>query len=257
MAFLETLILATTFVLVYMAGWFVASVWLRRNDIADIAWGIGFAALAWVLLIVSSGGLRQIVLVLLVSVWALRLAGHIFLRNRYKGEDYRYATWRLEWGKWFYARSFVQVWLLQGVLLVLVSFPVLVTISATATSITPFDLLPLGVWGVGFFFEVVGDWQLSQFLANGSKKGTLLTTGLWRYTRHPNYFGEAAQWWGIFLFSFLGSGSWFGVVGPLTITYLLLYVSGVPLLERKMESHPDFNAYRAHTNMFFPWWPKS
>ena len=250
----------------YMTLWFVVSILKKRNDVADVAWGFGFVLLAWVGLIVShTVHIRGIVVALLVSIWGLRLAWHIARRHRGKPEDYRYAKWRTEWGQWFLLRSYGQVYFLQGFLLFLVATPVLFIMWNGGQSflfgneypLGWMDLVGLAVWLVGFYFEVVGDAELTRFIKDPANQGHLMQSGLWRYTRHPNYFGEVTLWWGISIMALSVPYGFFGIVGPLTITFLILKVSGVPLLEKKMEEHPEFPAYRNRTSMFFPLPPKA
>ena len=174
----------------YMGLWFVISLLRKRNDVADVAWGLGFVLLAWTSFLLSGrSGTRGILVGILVSVWGLRLAWHIHARNRGKAEDYRYLAWRREWGRWFYVRSYLQVYLLQGALLFIISLPVLL-INRNASG--PFGILDgIGacVWLFGFFFESVGDAELARFVKYPANKGKLLQSGLWQYSRHPNYFG--------------------------------------------------------------------
>ncbi len=242
---------------VYMNLWFVVSLVLRRNDAADIAWGLGFVLLAWTSFGLSGGySLLGIIVSILVTIWGTRLAWHIYRRNRGKPEDHRYQAWRRDWGKWFVLRSYFQIYILQGVLLYLISVPVLMINQSNSSSFGILAVLGILVWLIGFGFESIGDWQLAQFLKNPKNKGKLMTSGLWRYTRHPNYFGEVTQWWGIWLVALSVPMGWIAVIGPITITYLILKVSGIPMLEKKMSQHPDFAAYGRTTNAFFPWWPK-
>lgn len=232
--------------------WFAVSVMKKRNDVADIAWGLGFVLLAWISLYLSGVfGDRSILVNTLVSIWGIRLTWHISSRNKGKTEDYRYLAWRNAWGEWFYLRSYFQVYLLQGFFLFLIALPILVTHQGHATPPGWLDYLGLAVWCFGFYFEVVGDAQLARFLKNPINKGKLMQEGLWAYTRHPNYFGEAALWWGIWLISCAGAGGWFAIIGPITITFLILKVSGIPMLEQKMEQHPDFADYKRRVNAFF------
>jgi steroid 5-alpha reductase family enzyme len=167
-----------------------------------------------------------------------------------KAEDFRYAQWRREW-KHFYLRSFLQVFMLQGLFLLIIAWPVMFINLAAPGAWHVWDVAGTVVWLIGFGFESIGDYQLAQFKKNPAHRGKLITTGLWRYTRHPNYFGEAVLWWGIFMIACAVSG-WITVVGPLLITYLLRYVSGVPMLERKYANHPDFEEYKRKTSVFFP-----
>lgn len=241
----------------YMTGWFIVSLLKKRNDVADIAWGIGFVLMAWLSWALSSVSTqRGLLLGLLIIIWGVRLSAHILRRNRGKAEDYRYQAWRQEWGKWFYLRSYGQVYLLQGTLLFLIVLPVLLVNKNTNQPLGYLDLLGALVWLFGFYFESVGDKQLGEFIKNPGNKGKLLQTGLWKYTRHPNYFGEVVQWWGVWLIATSAPIAWFGIIGPLTITFLILKVSGIPMLEKKMKDNPEFAEYARRTNKFLPWFQK-
>jgi steroid 5-alpha reductase family enzyme len=138
-----------------------------------------------------------------------------------------------------------------------VATPVLLTIAAPGDSPAWSDLLGVLLFALGFFFEAVSDWQLTVFKKGGANKGKIITHGLWRFSRHPNYFGEATLWWGIFLIGFGSPFGLYGVISPLAIAFLLLKVSGIPMLEVKYQGNPEFEAYKARTNAFFPWFPKS
>jgi steroid 5-alpha reductase family enzyme len=192
---------------------------------------------------------------ILVTVWGLRLALHIGTRNWGKAEDFRYVKWREENGSRWWWFSFVKVFLLQGIIMWIVSAPI---ISIIVTDGIPPLSLPavLGaiVWTYGFLFEAIGDWQLARFVANPSNKGKLMTSGVWKYTRHPNYFGDAAQWWGFYLIA-LSAGGWWTIFSPLIMTFLLVRVSGVALLEKTMKNKPGYAEYAAKTNAFIPWFP--
>lgn len=237
----------------YMSLWFVFSIFKKRNDVADIAWGLGFVLVTWVSFFLSDQiGMRGILVGFLVSIWGLRLASHIYFRNKGKTEDYRYLAWRKEWGNWFYVRSYLQVYLLQGLFLFLIVLPVLIINKSSTSPLIWLDFVGLIVWLFGFYFETMGDAQLAQFIKNPLNKGKIMQSGLWAYTRHPNYFGEVTQWWGIWLIALAVSGGWIGIIGPIIITFLILKVSGIPLLEKKMEENPDFAEYKKRTSMFFP-----
>ncbi|MBX7170317.1 MAG: DUF1295 domain-containing protein [Pyrinomonadaceae bacterium] len=229
---------------------FIVSLIKKRNDVADIFWGIGFILVAWTsFFLAESFNNRALLVNVLVTIWGLRLAFHIGLRNRGKGEDFRYKAWRESWGKTFYWRSYLQVFILQGFFLFLISLP-LVFVNPGNAEFSLFDVLGLLIWLIGFFFEAVGDYQLLQFTKNAENKGKIIQTGLWKYTRHPNYFGEVVLWWGIFFFA-LPFGFW-TIISPLTITFLILYVSGIPMLEKKYENNPEFAEYKKRTSAFFP-----
>lgn len=236
----------------------MVSLLTKRNDVADVAWGLGFVLLAWMsLFLADSVSIRGVVVCTLVSVWGIRLAWHIHTRNKGKKEDYRYAEWRTLWGKWFYLRSYFQVYLLQGALLFLVVMPVLIINGNAGAELGVLDFVGVAVWIVGFFFEVVGDAQLARFIKNPANKGKLMRSGLWQYTRHPNYFGEVTLWWGIWLIALSVPQGWVGVIGPIVITFLILKVSGIPMLEKKMEENPEFAEYKKRTSMFVPWPPSN
>ncbi|WKZ24018.1 MAG: DUF1295 domain-containing protein [Candidatus Dojkabacteria bacterium] len=239
----------------YMTCWFIFSLFLKRNDIADIAWGLGFVLMAWLSFDYGTQPKYALLISLLVTIWGIRLALHIYLRNRKKTEDYRYLEWRKTW-RHFYIRSYLQVFMLQGVFLYVISLPFLVTNLVPAH----FDslLVPLGVilWTVGFLFESVGDLQLSRFISQPENKGKLMTSGLWKYSRHPNYFGEVAVWWGIFLLAYAVTGNLLLIISPLLITVLLLAISGIPLLEKKYEGRADWEEYKRKTSALFPLPPR-
>jgi len=239
----------------YMTCWFIISIINKRNDVADIAWGLGFALLAWLSFYISGFSFKALTVNILVTIWGLRLAWHIYNRNKNKPEDSRYLEWRKTW-KHFYLRSYAQVFLLQGVLLFIISLPVLFINHSVSSSFGIIEIVGIIIWTLGFYFESTGDRQLKEFISNPVNKGKLMDKGLWRYSRHPNYFGEVVQWWGIFVVALSISGSLFTVIGPLTITTLILFVSGVPLLEKKYAGRPDFEEYKKRTSVFFPLPPK-
>ncbi len=243
-------------VFIYMTCWFVISVLIKRNDIADIAWGLGFVIAAWVAYSLGPQTARALVATVLVTLWGGRLTLYLARRNLRKAEDYRYRKWRETWDH-FYLRSFLQVFMLQGLFLYLIAIPVMVINLYAPEGFHIFDALGVLIWVIGFGFEVVGDWQLQQFIANPANKGKLMDRGLWRYTRHPNYFGEVVQWWGIFLIALSAPYGVLTIIGPLLITVLILFVSGIPLLEKKYAGRPDWEAYTQKTSKFFPLPPKT
>jgi len=236
-----------------MSLWFVVSLIKKRNDVADVAWGLGFVLITWVSFFLSDdSGVRGILVALLVSIWGLRLAWHIHARNKGKAEDYRYLAWRKEWSKWFYPRSYLQVYLLQGIFLFLIVMPVLLINKHAGAPLGLLDFVGVAVWLLGFYFEVVGDAQLARFIKDPVNRGKLMQSGLWAHTRHPNYFGEVTQWWGIWIVALSAPYGLLGIIGPITITFLILKVSGIPMLEKKMEENPDFAEYKKRVGVFFP-----
>jgi len=253
----EYIIHALIWILVYMHIIFAIALIKRDNSIADIAWGVGFILVAVLSLIKEPGATSlQILVSLLVLVWGLRLAIHIFYRSRRRGEDWRYANWRRKWGRWFLVRVWAQVFLLQGLLLVIIAYPIILINSTQTARLGLIAVAGTLIWLVGFIFEAVGDFQLLHFKRNPENKGKILTHGLWKYTRHPNYFGECAMWWGIFFIALSVPGGWTAIISPLLLTFLLLRVSGVAMLEAKYKKDKDFQEYARRTNAFFPWFPK-
>ena len=245
-------------VFLFMILVFVFASLKKDNSIVDIAWGLGFVCVVLLILLLSRQAEgRQILVSILVVIWGIRLAVHIALRKKGKGEDWRYARWRQEWKRWFFFRSFLQIYMLQGIFLLIIAYPVILVSSSSFERVTALDIAGTAVWLVGFFFEAVGDYQLVQFKGNPENRGLIMTKGLWKYTRHPNYFGETAMWWGIFLISLSVPLGWTAIVSPLLITVLLLKVSGVSMLEKKYSGNDRFKEYAKKTNAFFPWFPKT
>jgi steroid 5-alpha reductase family enzyme len=251
------LIQCAALVAVYMTVWFVLALLRKDNSIADIAWGLGFVLVAGVTLAREVGpSARSVLASSFVFIWGIRLAFHILLRNRKRGEDPRYAAWRAKWGRWFVVRSYLQVFLLQGLFLLVIGYPVILLNSSKPVPLGPLDLAGAVVWVAGFFFEAVGDAQLARFKRDPGNRGKIMDKGLWRFSRHPNYFGESLMWWGIFLVALEVPCGWTTVVSPVLITFLLVRVSGIPMLEKKYAGNAEFQAYARRTNAFVPWFPK-
>ncbi len=246
---LAAILLAST------AVWLL-SLRLRDASIADPFWGPGFALVGFVYVFVDGRfGARGLLTLFLVSAWAARLGRHLWTRNRTRGEDPRYGAMRARHGARFGWVSLFTVFWLQAVLLWLVAAPLLGAVRSAA---------PLGVWDavgmlvflVGFTLEALADRQLARFRASPAGDATVLDTGLWRYSRHPNYFGNFVIWWGLYLIA-VGGGAYWTVFGPALITFLLLRVSGVTLLEKKLrQERPGYAAYMSRTSAFVPWPPK-
>ncbi len=244
-------------ILMYFIVFFIVATVIKNNSIVDMGWGLGFV-LVTIYTYFNAGHftIRGTVTLALVAIWGLRLAKHIFQRNLGKPEDFRYANWRKEWGKWVVPRAFFQIFVLQGIFMYIVVFPVLLIQRSNLPGFGLFEITGLIFWIIGFYFEAVGDWQLKQFKINPENNGKIITNGLWQYTRHPNYFEEALMWWGIWVMALSVPMGWLGVISPLVITYLLRFVSGVPMLEKKYKDREDFKSYAAKTNAFVPWFPK-
>lgn len=254
---LSFVVAAAGAVFVYMTAVFLIAVLAKDNSIVDVAWGPGFILVAVVTFWLRPGfEARHLLITLLVAIWGLRLAIHIFLRNRGRGEDFRYAKWRKDWGRWFIPRSFFQVFMLQGIFMLIISSSIVLVNRSPESGLTLLDALGGILWLIGFLFEAVGDYELKRFKQKPESKGKIMKTGLWKYTRHPNYFGEAALWWGIWLIALSVDSGWAAIISPLTISFLLLKVSGVKMLEKKYAGNEEFAAYARRTSPFFPWFPK-
>jgi steroid 5-alpha reductase family enzyme len=243
---------------------FMGCVWLlslptRNASLADIFWGPGFVLLAWLSFALTDGYVgRKLLLALLTTAWGLRLSLHITWRNWGQGEDRRYQAWRAKRGASFWWVSLFTVFLTQAVLLWLVSLAVQIgQLSPTPARLTGWDLLGILVWTTGFTWEAVADWQLAHFKANSANRGKVMSQGIWAYSRHPNYFGESLVWWGLFLIALATPFGWWTVISPLVITFLLLKVSGVVLLEKDIvERRPKYREYVETTSAFIPWFPR-
>ncbi|MCA9738269.1 MAG: DUF1295 domain-containing protein [Gemmatimonadota bacterium] len=231
----------------------------RDASLIDLFWGLGFVLVAgWYSTVSGPATSRSILLLVLVSVWGLRLSVHLARRNLGRGEDFRYAAMRQRWGRAFPIVSLFTVFWLQAVLLWVVSFPLWQAQRGYARApLGIFDLIGVVLWGTGFFFEAVADRQLARFRRDPANAGQVLDQGLWRYSRHPNYFGDAVLWWGFYLIGMGAPGGWWTFVSPVLMTLLLMRVSGVPLLEETLsQTKPDYRHYTDKTSAFFPWFPR-
>jgi len=252
-----------TVLLVFFITFFIIAQIKKNNGLADMAWGLGFVVVAITSMIYTQNyTVLGITLTTLVTIWGLRLFFYIGIRNWNKPEDYRYVAMRKRWEPHVVIKAFIYVFMLQMSFLYIIAAPIQMT-HFIASEVSGFGFIPyvigLILWIIGFIFEALGDAQLKAFKSDPKNKGLLMTKGLWSYTRHPNYFGESAMWFGIWIISLasLNFLSIVGVIGPLFITYLLLYVSGVPLLENKYKDREDFKAYAKRTSKFFPLPPKN
>ncbi|MFC0110262.1 DUF1295 domain-containing protein [Kibdelosporangium aridum] len=250
--FLTNLAVSAGAVAVLLGLVFAISVRRDRHDLIDVAWGLGFALVAAVSLALASQ--PNVLIAVLTMIWGVRLAVHIGIRNHGKPEDRRYVEIRQRSNGNLHLAY--KVYLTQGLILLFVSLPVQV---AQYIPAPPVWLVVLGalIWLIGFVFETVSDWQLSQFKADPANKGKLMTTGLWRYTRHPNYFGDAAVWTGLYV---LACATWAGaatILSPVLMIWLLVNGSGKPLTEKHMrKSRPEYAEYADRTSGFFPLPPK-
>jgi steroid 5-alpha reductase family enzyme len=259
MSFINLYLIGAAVIFGFMLFLWAVSLALKNSSIVDIFWGFGFVLSSWLYFFLAPEGflLRKLILLALVTIWGLRLTIHILTRNWGKAEDFRYQKWRAEAGSSWWIRSLFKVFLLQGLLMWLISAPLLgAQFFKMRLAFTWIDALAILVWVIGFFFESVGDAQLAHFRADPANKGKLLNTGVWQLTRHPNYFGDAAQWWGFYLLALI-AGGWWTVFSPILMTLFLIQVSGIALLEKTLaETKPGYREYMASTSAFLPWFPK-
>lgn len=235
------------------------SVIIKNASIVDLFWGTGFVILnAFYIIKIGEFSPRHILMLVLVTVWGLRLSIYLAIRNIGKGEDFRYQEFRRKYGAhrywWF---SYFQTFLLQGVLMLIVSLPLLgISLGENSGTLNVLDYIGIAVWLLGFAFEAGGDYQLSQFKKNPNNKGQVLDSGFWKYTRHPNYFGDSAVWWAYAIIC-IASGGYGYIVGSVVMTLLIIKVSGVAMLEKTLKtSKPQYKSYIEKTNAFLPWFPK-
>jgi steroid 5-alpha reductase family enzyme len=250
---------AALIILVLVTLLWIWSVFIKNVSIVDIFWGVGFVVVN-AFYVYMSGELnpRKILILVLVSIWGLRLGIYLAIRNIGKGEDFRYQEFRRNYGpKRYWWFSYFQTFLLQGVLIMIVSLPLLgVNSSSNSGDLKVLDYIGIVIWLIGFTFEAGGDYQLMRFKRDVRNKGKVLNTGFWKYTRHPNYFGDSAVWWAYALFS-IAAGSYWQIIGSVVMTLLIIKISGVALLEKTLNNtKPQYREYIEKTNSFFPWFPK-
>lgn len=240
-------------ILIYMSLVFVLAQIARDNSIVDIFWGLGFIVIAIYSFIQDTEpDFRKWIVTFLVALWGIRLSVHVFLRNRGRGEDFRYKQWRETW-KYFVLRSYIQIFLLQGLFMFIIASPVYYINFYSKEPLGFYDTLGLVVFGIGFLFEAVADYQLMDFRKKPGNQGRIITSGLWEMSRHPNYFGEALVWWGISFYALNLPYGWMTLISPVIITLLLRFVSGVPMLEKKYKGRPDWEEYKRKTAAFIPY----
>ncbi len=250
---------AALIILVLVTLLWIWSVIIKNVSIVDIFWGFGFVVVN-TFYVFMSGELntRKILILTLVGIWGLRLAIYLAWRNIGKGEDFRYKEFRRNYGpKRYWWFSYFQTFLLQGVLIMIISLPLLGINSSTSSGdLNLLDYLGIIVWLIGFTFEAGGDFQLARFKRDFANKGKVLNTGFWKYTRHPNYFGDSAVWWAYAIFS-IAAGSYWQIIGSVVMTLLIIKISGVALLEKTLNNtKPQYREYIRKTSSFFPWFPK-
>ncbi len=236
----------------YMSIWSLVAIAKKRADLADVAWGLGFILVAWTSLIFGQMTIYGLIVNILVTIWAIRLMLHIYYRNRNRDEDFRYQALKRKWGENFNFKIFSEVFLLQGCILYVVALPIIWIHTHSERMPVQVLMFALPIWISGFVLETIADWELTLFQNDLSKKGKLLTVGLWGYVRHPNYLGELMQWWAIWFMAAFFPFGWALLISPLLLTFLIVKVSGVKPLEEKMKKHADFKNYAKNTPSLIP-----
>lgn len=240
-------------IFVFMVCMYLIAQSKKDNSIVDIVWGLGFIFTTMALIFSSEKISPSMhILSLMVLVWGMRLSFYIYMRNLGKPEDFRYANWRKEWGNRQPWIAFYKVFMLQGAIMWVIATPIMFVFISHTSKPGILAYIGLFVFIVGLLFEGIADRQLKHFKSYPPNKGKIITTGLWKYSRHPNYFGEALLWWGIGIYSFSVSGFWLSFASPLIMSLLLRFVSGVPFLEEKYKNREDFKEYARNTPVFIP-----
>lgn len=258
MTYLQIYLLSLAVILSLMTLLWLISILIKNVSIVDIFWGFGFVVAGAVYYLLTDGNeFRKNLLMAMVTLWGLRLSIYLAWRNHGKGEDFRYRKFRKDYGEnryWWI--SFFQTFLLQGILMWLISAPLLGAQYYQGNGPGTLDFIGIFFWITGFVFETGGDLQLARFKADPANKGKVLNRGFWRYTRHPNYFGDAAVWSGFGLLC-LSAGGYWQILGSVLMTVLIIKVSGVALLEKTLkETRPEYREYIEKTSAFIPWFPK-
>lgn len=263
---LLTYTLSLAILLIYTTTLFYIASKKSNNSIIDIGYGLGFIItsilVVYLTYILDPISQYSLLITTLICIWGSRLSYRIYRKNKDKPEDFRYAAWRTVWeqrGKfYFFVRSYLQIFVLQGIIISIVLLPLSISLLAKMT--LPLNIWICGglvIWFIGFLFEVIGDYQLDTFIKNTDPhKGTIMKTGLWKYSRHPNYFGESSMWWGLALIAYGSTGVYIAFISPILITFLLLFVSGIPMLEKRWAGNEEWEIYKKKTSAFIPFPPR-
>lgn len=238
-------------ILVYFSIWFVINTSLKNAGLIDVAWGLGFVVLAVSQYITYPSNLG-LILVMMVTIWGLRLSWHIGKRNINKPEDHRYQKFRDDWGKYYLVRAIFQIYILQALLMLVVSMTFLDGLKLSELKSIAGIIIGIFIYLIGLGFEVISDHQMEKFKKDLRNKGQLMSSGLWSLSRHPNYFGEATLWFGIAITSLSMGSNLSALIGAFTIFYLVRFLSGTPLMEKRIKEYKEFKSYEKEVPIFFP-----
>lgn len=245
---------------IYMNVWYLISLAKKRNDLADQAWGLGFVFIALIVYYLLKPSGSFLLLLLMIIAWGLRLFLHIHSRHKKGGEDVRYKE-LVDKTKSSFTQSYLKVFILQGLFLYIIALPIINFgfHNGSLSELGVINYLGLSIWAIGFLCEAIADLQLKRFLEKPENKGKIISSGLWKYSRHPNYFGEISMWWGVFFFTFQSNNIYLwllSIPSPLLITTLIIFVSGVPMIEKRYSGNKDYQEYAKKTSVLIPWFNK-
>lgn len=247
------ILVAAIIIFAYMALFYIIALLLKNNSVVDIGWGLGFITLISILHIFFPVlYIRKILITFLIVLWGFRLAAFVFARNIGKTEDSNYARFCEKWGKRFFLFLFFKVFILYGLIMLIMAYPIILVFNSDPSVLTIYDIIGVMLFIFGFLFESISDYQLAKFKSKPENNGKLMINGLWKYSRHPNYFGEVVLWWGLFFIALSSNYGWTGIISPLLITIILTCIYGIPSLEKKFKGREDWEAYKAKTPKFFP-----
>jgi len=251
---LSNFLIVAICVLVYVTLWYLYGQKVGKLDVADEAWGLAQPLIVMVAILwTRNNAVTSVILLLLTSIWGFRLFRHLHKRHaKSPNDDMRYTEMKANWQTYPRLKSYIYVFLLQGVLMYLLGISSMLLIFSPSNQ-SPLSLIGIFIWIAGFGFEVIADNQLRKFVSETANKGKIMNKGLWKYSRHPNYFGEVIMWWGIFVYVLLNTGIAWAIITPITITYLIVFVSGIPLTEKHFEGNALWAEYKLKTSALIPW----
>lgn len=242
--------------LVWMSLWFLAAKRRGRLDTVDTAWGTAFIVSAWAVVIQHPHTVNYLIAAL-VTIWGGRLSWHLAKRSQSRKEDPRYEEISRRWKGNYWLRAYFSIFLVQGAMIWIISLPIVLAAGQLLSGYPKLAWIGAAIWLAGFIYETVGDKQLAEFLRNPKNKDKIMQSGLWRYSRHPNYFGEITQWTGISVIVLAMAYGWIGVISPIFLTLLIVYVSGLPLTEKRRAKDKAYQEYKRRTSAIIPWLPLS